>query len=78
MMEPVRGGGLATLATEAAAILKHAASDKSLASWAIRWCGSLSQVQAVLSGMNELTQLEDNAAQFSPLEPITNAEQKNH
>lgn len=76
VMEPVRGGGLATLATEAAAILKHAAPDKSLASWAIRWCGSLSQVQAVLSGMNELTQLEDNAAQFSPLEPITNAEQK--
>ncbi len=76
VMEPVRGGGLATLAEEAAAILKEAAPDKSLASWAIRWCGSLAQVQVVLSGMNELGQLEDNVAQYSPLEPITIEEQK--
>lgn len=75
IMEPVRGGGLATLADVAADVLKKAAPDKSLASWAIRWCGSLPQALVVLSGMNQMQQLEDNVAQYSPLASITAGEQ---
>lgn len=74
VMEPVRGGGLATLADVAAQELKQLAPDKSLASWAIRWAGSLPQVLVVLSGMNQLVQLEDNVAQYEPLVPINDRE----
>ncbi len=75
VMEPVRGGGLATLAEPAARVLKQMAPGRSLASWAIRWCGSLPQVLTVLSGMNQMAQLEDNVAQFSPLVPVSAQEQ---
>ena len=65
VMEPVRGGLLAKLNDDSAAVLKNAAPENSLASWAMRWVKGLDRVQVVLSGMNGLDQLEDNAAVFS-------------
>lgn len=74
VMEPVRGGGLANPHESVVRLLSEAAPDRSLASWAIRWCGGLEQVLVVLSGMTRMEQLEDNAAQYSPLVPLDPAE----
>lgn len=76
VMEPCRGGRLASLSPEADAILKKAAPERSIASWAFRWVKSLPAVQVVLSGMNTIAMTEDNAAVFSADEPFSADEQK--
>ncbi|MDD4849363.1 MAG: aldo/keto reductase [Gemmiger sp.] len=75
VMEPVRGGGLATLCDSAAALLQQAAPDASLARWAIRWAAGLPGVLCVLSGMSTLEQVVDNTAAMAPFIPLTTAEQ---
>lgn len=75
VMEPVRGGMLNTLCPEAAEILRAAAPERSLASWAIRWAASLPGVLCVLSGMSTREQVEDNVASMDPFVPLTAAEQ---
>lgn len=65
VMEPVRGGRLASLTPEAEAPLKAVHSDWSMASWAFRWIKTLPQVKVVLSGMSTLEQIIDNVATFS-------------
>ncbi len=60
VMEPVKGGILADLPGEAEALLKAHAPEDSPASWAIRFAQDLDHVSVVLSGMNSMTQMEDN------------------
>ncbi len=50
VMEPVKGGGLVNLSAKAEEIFKEYDGKASNASWAIRWCASLSNVYMVLSG----------------------------
>jgi predicted aldo/keto reductase-like oxidoreductase len=72
IMEPILGGALATLPDAAEKVLKKAAPDASIASWAIRYAASLPGVLTVLSGMSALEQVEDNLKtmnNFSPLSP---------
>ena len=76
VMEPVRGGRLASLTPEAEAILKEAHPDWSIASWAFRWVKRLSQVQVVLSGMSNLEQMRDNINTFSDDRALTDEEEK--
>lgn len=76
IMEPVRGGALATLNDKAAAILKQAAPQNSLASWAIRFVASLPGVLTVLSGMSTMEQLEDNLKIASGFQPLTAQERE--
>lgn len=64
VMEPVRGGRLASLTPEADALLERAQPDRSIASWALRWLMALDGVQVVLSGMTTLDQARDNVATF--------------
>ncbi len=71
VMEPVRGGRLASLCPEADALLKTAAPERSIASWALRFVADLPNVQVVLSGMSDLAQLRDNLDTFSREEPLT-------
>ena len=68
VMEPVKGGSLADLPEEAAAMLRQLRPEDSLASWAIRFAASLEQVEIVLSGMNTMAQMEDNMRRQAPLE----------
>ncbi len=75
VMEPVRGGTLATLSEEASAIFKQARPDQSVASWAIRYAASKEQVMLVLSGMSDLEQTRDNIKTMSNFEPITDKDQ---
>ncbi len=65
VMEPVRGGRLASLSPDAEKILKEAHPDWSIASWALRFVQTLPAVQVVLSGMSNLEQTVDNVETFS-------------
>ena len=65
VMEPVRGGRLATLSDAAESKLKSVHPDWSMASWAFRWIKRLPQVMVVLSGMSEMNQIIENIVTFS-------------
>lgn len=60
VMEPVKGGSLASLPEEAEQALRRIHPEESMASWAIRFASSLESVDIVLSGMNTASQIEDN------------------
>lgn len=74
VMEPVRGGYLATIDSERAKPFLELEPQRSIASWAIRWVESLPQVAVVLSGMSDLQQLEDNVAAMTHFEPMNEQE----
>jgi predicted aldo/keto reductase-like oxidoreductase len=75
VMEPVRGGTLASLSEDAAKILKEAKPNKSIASWAIRYAASKEQVMVVLSGMSNLEQTRDNIQSLTDFEPVDEKDQ---
>ncbi len=74
VMEPIRGGALASLNPKALQTLKNANPDASAASWALRYCASLPNVLTILSGMSLPEHVEDNIRTFSPFQPLTDAE----
>lgn len=74
VMEPIRGGALASLPKEAASILSAADKTASMASWAMRYVGSLPNVLTVLSGMSDLSQVKDNVATMMDFKPLTSEE----
>jgi predicted aldo/keto reductase-like oxidoreductase len=76
VMEPVRGGALATLNDKAAGILKKADPEASPASWALRFAASLPNVMTVLSGMSTPEQLEDNLKTMNAFRPLSGEDLK--
>lgn len=74
VMEPLRGGTLASLTPAASKILKTSAPDASTASWALRYAASLPNVLCVLSGMTEEAHLHDNIRTFTPFKPLSDSE----
>lgn len=76
VMEPVRGGKLATLPAEAEQMLRAAHPDWSMAAWAMRFVQTLPNVKVVLSGMSNMEQIEDNVKTFSTSQPGLTAEDK--
>lgn len=75
VMEPVRGGRLASLTDGANEILKSARPDWSIPAWAMHFVKSLPQVQVVLSGMSTVAQVEDNVKTFSDGKGLSDEEQ---
>ncbi|MBQ9327016.1 MAG: aldo/keto reductase [Solobacterium sp.] len=75
VMEPVKGGGLANPNPSVQKILKDAAPDLSFASWAIRYVASMDGILTVLSGMSNLSQMEDNLSYMEHFQPLSEAEQ---
>ena len=76
VMEPLRGGALANLNSEATKILNNASPGKSTASWAFRYVGSLPNVLITLSGMTRMEHLEDNIDTFSNFTPLSERDRK--
>ena len=70
IMEPVRGGMLAKASPEIEAKFKERQPEKSVASWAFRFVGSLPGVMTILSGMSTEEQVEDNLNTFKAFEPL--------
>ena len=69
VMEPVKGGMLATLPDEVTEELKKA-NPNARSPWALRWVGSLPNVKVVLSGMTTMEQLLDNLNTFDNFRPL--------
>lgn len=76
VMEPVKGGTLATVPAGAEHILQNLDADASPASFAVRFAASLDGVMVVLSGMSNLEQVEDNTAYMQDFKPLTDAEKQ--
>ncbi len=74
VMEPVKGGMLAKMNDELESMLKEARPNDSIASWAMRFVGSLDGVATILSGMSNEEQMKDNLATFSHFEPLSEEE----
>lgn len=65
VMEPLRGGKLASLASEDEAKLKALRPDESIPAWAFRFLQSLPEVTTILSGMSDMKQVEENIKTFA-------------
>lgn len=76
IMEPLLGGRLAKVPTHVAERLKTREPERSIASWAFRYCGTMPRVMTVLSGMTYMDNLEDNLRSFCPLKPLDKSELK--
>ena len=74
IMEPLRGGGLASLTSGQTAKLKAIEPDKSVSSWAFRFCGSFPNVMVALSGMTYMDHLVDNLDTYTHFKPLTESE----
>lgn len=74
IMEPVKGGMLANPPEQVANVLKAAEPNSSVASWAIRFAVSLPGVITVLSGMSDVTQMQDNLSYMRTFETLTDAQ----
>jgi len=74
VMEPVKGGTLARLPENAQALVNAMDPAMSVPSWAIRFAASLPNVMVVLSGMSDLSQMEDNTAYMQDFKPLTEKE----
>ncbi len=76
IMEPVKGGSLATLSDDIAARFLAERPEWSVASWAMRFVASLPNCRVILSGMSTEEQLEDNLATFESIEPLSEHDQQ--
>lgn len=65
IMEPLRGGQLASIPAALADKLKAREPQRSVASWAFRFAGSYPNVLTVLSGMTYMDHLQDNLRSFT-------------
>lgn len=74
IMEPVKGGTLASLKPELEAKYKALRPEASIASWAFRYVASLPGVMTILSGMTHEDQMHDNIETFKNFEPLSDAE----
>jgi predicted aldo/keto reductase-like oxidoreductase len=71
VMEPVRGGALASLCEASLRIFKEANPAASAASWALRFAASLPGVLVVLSGMSDMSQMRDNVSTMEHFKPLS-------
>ncbi|MCL2427137.1 MAG: aldo/keto reductase [Oscillospiraceae bacterium] len=74
VMEPVKGGLLASEESRIADIFRNADSQVSIASWAVRFAASLDGVEVVLSGMSSVEQLVDNIRTMQSVEKFNKHE----
>ncbi len=74
VMEPVKGGMLATPPEAVASLLEQAEPGSTPASWALRYAASLEGVLTVLSGMSSLEQVEENCRVLGNFQGVSDAE----
>ncbi len=76
IMEPVKGGSLAAFAEDITGKFRALDPEASVASYALRWVGSLPNVKVILSGMSTMEQVEDNLKTFTDFRSLSDEETK--
>ncbi len=76
IMEPIKGGSLAAFSEDITAKFKGLSEEASVASYALRWVGSLPNVKVILSGMSTMQQVEDNLKNFKDFVPLSDKEEE--
>ncbi len=74
IMEPLLGGRLSKVPGNIVARFKQREPDRSVASWAFRFCGTYPGVLSILSGMTLMEHMQDNIKTLAPLKPLTESE----
>ena len=74
IMEPLLGGRLARVPEGITRQMKEREPDKSVASWAFRFCATYPRVLCVLSGMTNMDPLKENIETFGHFQPLTEEE----
>ena len=77
VMEPLRGGKLASLSEENTKKLREMRPDEETPAWAFRFLQSLPEVKVVLSGMSNMEQLQANIRTYEEDKPLSGEEMKN-
>lgn len=76
VMEPVKGGLLASPPAGVAEVLRAAEPEASAASWALRFAADLPGVITVLSGMSSTEQMRDNLASLRDFTALSGAQRE--
>lgn len=76
VMEPLRGGRLASLPAAAYEKLKAYRPDETAPAWAFRFLQSIPGVTVILSGMSDYRQLQENVRTFETENPLNEAEKE--
>ena len=76
VMEPLRGGKLASLPEEQSARLKALDPSMSDAEWSFRFLQSLPNIKVILSGMNAMDQVIENVRTFEQDRPLSDSEKE--
>ncbi len=76
IMEPVKGGMLATPPEAVQNVLKAAEPASSVASWAVRFAADLDGVITVLSGMSNVEQMKDNLSYMKTFTGLSESQKK--
>ena len=76
VMEPLRGGKLASLAAEDEAKLTALRPEEKIPAWAFRFLQSLPEVTVTLSGMSNMEQLQENIRTFGEERPLNEEERQ--
>ena len=74
IMEPVKGGLLASPPEPVLKVLKEAEPEMSAASWAVRFAAGLDGLVTVLSGMSNVEQMKDNLSYMRGFSGLTDRE----
>ena len=74
VMEPLRGGRLARLSAQEAAVLQASIPSAPFPPGHFRFLQSIPSVKVILSGMSNLDQMKDNLATFETEDPLTEKE----
>lgn len=76
VMEPLRGGKLATLPEKETAALKALRPDEEIPAWAFRFLQAIPEVTMVLSGMSNAEQMKANIETFETDKPLNEKEMR--
>ena len=76
VMEPVRGGMLASQKEEIAASLKELRPEESITAWAFRFLQTIPEVTVTLSGMSNFQQLKENIETYETEKALNEEEMK--
>lgn len=74
IMEPIKGGSLAGFSEDINERFHKLDADASVASFALRWVGTLPNVKVILSGMSTMEQVDDNLKTFKEFKVLNEDE----